>query len=113
MKRLQATDVRLKLGSNYRPQLNVIEYVSTKKGDAERGPLVRMRGSEARIRLIEDGTLVWVSGPRRQELAELRIDESIPEGHVFLRDIAGVTVTEYVTVSRPDTDSPLSGRHFG
>jgi anaerobic selenocysteine-containing dehydrogenase len=113
MKRLPATDVRRQLGSNYRPRLNVIEYVATKKGDPERGPLVRMRASEAKIRLIEDGTLVWVSGPRRQELAELRIDDSIPEGHVFLRDIAGVAVTEYVTVTRPDTDSPLSGRHFG
>ena len=112
MKRFQMPDIRLKFAGNYRPQLNVIEYVSTKKGDAERGPLVRMRSSEARIRLIEDGTLVWVSGPRRQELAELRIDDSIPEGHVFLRDIAGVTVTEYVTVTRPDTDAPLGGRHF-
>src|SRR5665647_1508554 len=96
MKRMQLPDVRLKLSGNYRPKLFVVEYVSTKKGDAERGPLVRMRSSEARIRLIEGGTLVWVSGPRRQELAELQIDESIPEGHVFLRDIAGITVTEYV-----------------
>jgi anaerobic selenocysteine-containing dehydrogenase len=113
MKRFLLPDVRLKLGGNYRPQLNVIEYVATRKGDPERGPLVRMRSSEAVIRLIEDGTLVWVSGPRRQELAQLEIDDSIPEGHVFLRDIAGITVTEYVTVTRPDTDSPLGGRHFG
>lgn len=113
MKRMQMPDVRIKLGSNYRPQLNVIEYVSTKKGDRERGPMVKMRASEARIRLIQNGELVWVSGPRRSELAELLIDESIPEGHVFLRDIGGVTLTEYVTVSRPDTDKPLNGRHFG
>lgn len=113
MKRFRMPDIRLQLGGNYRPQLNVIGYVSTRKGDAERGPLVRMRSSEARMRLVEDGTLVWVSGPRRQELAELQIDDSIPEGHVFLRDVAGVTLTEYVTVTRPDTDSPLAGRHFG
>ncbi len=106
-------DIRLKIGGNYRPQLNVSQYVSTKKGDPERGPLVSMRSSEARIRLIEDRSLVWVSGPRRQELAELRIDDSVLEGHVHLRDILGVTVSEYVTVTRPDTDSPLSGRHFG
>lgn len=112
MKRMRLPDVRPNLGSNYRPQLFVITYVSTKKGDAERGPLVRMRASEARIRLIQDGELVWVSGPRRSELAELHIDDSIPEGNVFLRDIAGVAHSEYVTVSRPDTDSPLNGRHF-
>jgi len=113
MKRMQLPDVRLKLSGNYRPKLFVVEYVSTKKGDAERGPLVRMRSSEARIRLIQDGELVWVAGPRRSELAELHIDDSIAEGNVFLRDIAGVTLSEYVTVSKPDTDAPLSGRHFG
>ena len=113
MKRMEMPDVRLKLGSNYRPQLFVAEYVSTKKGDAERGPHVRMRSSEARIRLIHGGELVWVSGPRRNELAELLVDDSVREGQVCLRDIAGVALSEYVTVSRPDTDSPLAGRHFG
>lgn len=113
MKRMEMPDVRLKLGSNYRPKLFVTEYVSSKKGDKERGPLVRMRSSEARIRLIQDGELVWVIGPRRSDLAELHIDDSLAEGNVFLRDIAGITVSEYVTVSKPDTDSPLAHRHFG
>lgn len=112
MKRMEMPDVRLKLGSNYRPKLFVIEYVSTQKGDTERGPLVKMRSSEARIRLIQDGELVWVIGPRRSDLAELHIDDSIAEGNVYLRDIAGVTHSEYVTVSKPDTDSPLAHRTF-
>lgn len=113
MKRMEMPDVRLHLGSNYRPKLFVIEYVSSKKGDKERGPLVKLRASEARIRLIQDGELVWVIGPRKSDLAELHIDDSLPEGSVYLRDIAGVTHSEYVTVSRPDTDSPLAHRTFG
>ena len=113
MKRMRLPETRLQFGSNYRPKLFVIEYCSTKKGDAERGPLVKMRAAEARIRLIQDGELVWVVGPRRSDLAELQIDETIAEGNVYLRDIAGVTVSEYVTVSKPDTDSPLANRHFG
>ncbi|MEO7368694.1 MAG: hypothetical protein ABIZ36_12095 [Gemmatimonadaceae bacterium] len=113
MKRFVMPDIRLKLSGNYRPKLFVGQYVSTKKGDAERGPLVRMRASEARIRLIQDGELVWVEGPRRSELAEFHVDDSIAEGNVFLRDIGGITLSEYVTVSRPDTDSPNAGKHFG
>ncbi|MEO5904270.1 MAG: hypothetical protein ABIQ55_09685 [Gemmatimonadaceae bacterium] len=113
MKRFQMPDIRLRLSGNYRPKLFVAEYVSTRKGDAERGPLVRMRASEARIRLLQDGELVWVEGPRRSELAEFHVDDSLAEGKVYLRDILGVTVTEYVTVSKPDTDLPNSGKHFG
>ena len=113
MKRFVMPDIRLKLSGNYRPKLFVAQYVSTKKGDPERGPLVRMRASEARIRLTQDGEMVWVEGPRRSELAEFHIDESLADGNVFLRDIAGVTLSEYVTVSKPDTDLPNSGKHFG
>lgn len=113
MKRIRLADPKLNIGSRFRPLLNVIEYTSTKKGEPERGPMVRLRGSEARFRLIQDGELVWVAGPRRQELAVLQIDESIPAGHVALRDVAGVTITESVTVSKPDTDTPIGDRHFG
>ncbi len=113
MKRIRLPETKLNVGSRFRPLLNVIAYASTRKGDEDRGPMVRMRGSEARFRLIQDGELVWVAGPRRQELAVLVIDEGIPEGHVALRDIAGVTITEAVTVSKPDTDTPLGKRHFG
>jgi hypothetical protein len=75
--------------------------------------MVRISRAEARIRLLEEGELVWVSGPRRNELAILEIDDSIGAGHAVLRDIAGVTVSESVTVTKPDTDTPVGKRHFG
>ena len=112
MKPIIIPDVRLKLSSNYRPELNVIHFISTRRGDPERGPMVRMRSSEARLRLIQEGELVWVSGPRRQDLAVLEIDDGIPEGNVVLRDISGVTITEAVMVAKPDMDSP-PGRYVG
>jgi hypothetical protein len=110
---MRLPDTRINLGTSFRPKLFVIEYVSTRKGDAERGPLVKMRSSEARIRLLQDGELVWVMGPRRSDLAELHVDDSIAEGNVYLRDIAGITHSEYVTVTKPDTDHPLDHRTFG
>ena len=113
MKRMRVDSPQIKLGSRFQPALKVVEYISTKKGDADRGPMVRMNGSEARFRLLQDGELVWVQGPRRHELAELMIDESIAQGHVALRDVAGVTVSESVTVSKPDLDTPAGKRHFG
>ena len=113
MKRMRINGPAVKLGERFQPQLKVAEYVSTHKGDAERGPLVRINGREARFRLLEDGELVWVSGPRRNELAVLRVDESLAAGHVALRDVAGVAVSESVTVSKPDLDTPVGKRHFG
>ena len=113
MKRMRVDGPQIRLGSRFEPELNVVEYISTQKGDAERGPMVRINGSEARFRLLQDGELVWVRGPRRNELAELRIDEAMPAGKVALRDVAGVTVSESVTVMKPDLDTPVSKRHFG
>lgn len=113
MKRMRLTGGKVDLGPRYQPELTVTEYVSTKKGDAERGPMVRMRAAEARIRLLQNGELAWIAGPRRNELAVLVIDESIPAGKVALRDVAGVTVTESVIVTKPDMDTPAGKRHFG
>lgn len=112
MKRIKHASPTISLGSRFQPELMVLEYISTKKGDPERGPLVRMRSSEARIRLVQDGELVWVHGPRRKEVAVLVIDEEIPAGKVALRDIAGVTVTEHVVIVKPDLDTP-PGRQVG
>ena len=111
MKRVAGAPIAL--GARFEPELRVIEYVSTKKGDPDRGPMMRMRSSEARIRLLLDGELAWIQGPRRQELAVVVIDENIPAGSIALRDIAGVTVSEKVRVSKPDTDTPIGKRHFG
>jgi len=106
VKHLRLPDVRISMGRNYRPSLNVVEYISTRRGDAERGPMIRVRASEARVRLIDNGELVWVVGPRRQDLAILIIDDTIAEGSAILRDIAGVAVSECVTVVKPDLDTP-------
>jgi hypothetical protein len=40
--------------------LQVVGYIASRRGDAERGPLVRVRPEDARMRLIDDGELVWV-----------------------------------------------------
>ena len=112
MKRLRP-ETKIGIGSRFQPELKVVAYVSTHKGDPDRGPQVRINGREARFRLLEDGELVWVAGPRRSELAVLKIDETIAAGYAALRDVAGVAVSESVKVSKPDTDTPIGKRHFG
>ena len=83
----------------------MLEYFATKKGDAERGPMIRLSPTDARIRLLVKGELAWVHGPRRNELAVVEIDEMIPDGSLIARDIAGITVSERVVVTKPDLDS--------
>jgi hypothetical protein len=90
--------------SGYNPPLQVVGYVGSHAGDAERGPEVRMRTDEARRRLLEDGELVWVYGPRRHELATLHVDDAVPKGGVVLRDVSGVALSEIVRVVKPDLD---------
>lgn len=92
--------------------LQVVGYIATRKGDAERGPLVRMRSDEAAERLLNDGELVWVYGPRRQELAPLVLDDSLPRGGVVVRDLVGVTVTEIVRVRKPEFDRAEDRRRY-
>lgn len=67
--------------------------------------MIRLRAEEARLRLLEDGELAWVHGPRRNELAVVVIDESVPEGGVIARDIAGITVIDSVRITKPDLDA--------
>jgi len=113
VRRLKLPAPNINLGSRFEPELMVWEYTSTKKGDPERGPVVRLRRSEARIRLVDNGELVWVRGPRRKEIAVLVIDDSVPEGKAALRDIGGVTLTEKVVVLKPDLDTPVGERQVG
>jgi anaerobic selenocysteine-containing dehydrogenase len=93
-----------------RPQsarpLRVEGYVATHVNDSERGPQVRMRTEEARTRMLDDGELVWVEGPRRQQLAQLVIDDAVPRGGVVIRDIASVAPSEVVYIIKPDLDAP-------
>jgi anaerobic selenocysteine-containing dehydrogenase len=91
------------MARNFAP-LQVVGFIATRRGDAERGPLVRILPEDARIRLIEDGELVWVYGPRRHELAPVVYDETLPRGGVVVRDIGGLAITEIVKLVKMDID---------
>ena len=91
--------------SVYNPPLQVVGYIATRSGDEDRGPQIRLNAEEARFRLILDGELVWIYGPRRHELAPVMIDDDVPRGGVVVRDIAGVTVTEIVRIVKPNLDA--------
>jgi hypothetical protein len=92
--------------------LRVAQFIGTRVSDPDRGPLVRMSPEDARARLLVDGELAWVHGPRRQELATVVVDESVKRGDVVLRDIAGVSLSEIVRVIKPDLDSHTRRGHF-
>jgi len=99
--------------SDLRPGLMVSKYIATRPGDSDRGPLVRLHSDEARKRLVVDGELVWVYGPRRHELAVLVVDDSVSPGQVVARDIAGVAPTEILRVVKHDFDAGRSTRNLG
>lgn len=84
--------------------LQVVGYVASRRGDEERGPLVRIRPEDARQRLIDHGELVWVYGPRRHELSPVVYDETLPRGGIVVRDLAGVAITEIVKLVKMDVD---------
>lgn len=93
--------------------LFVAGFISTRSGDPDRGPMIRLHPMDARNRLLEDGELVWVYGPRRHELAVLAVDDTVSPGNVVARDILGVSPTERVRVVKPDVDAPRSTRNLG
>lgn len=94
------------MGSYYNPPLRVARLVATRTDDAERGPLVRIRTDDAWLRMVQDGELVWVYGPRRHELATVVLDDSLPRGEVVLRDIVGASPSEVIQLVKPDLDTP-------
>ena len=89
----------------YNPPLQVVGFIATRSGDEERGPQVRVRSEDARLRGLVEGELVWIYGPRRHELAPVSIDDTIPRGGVVVRDIAGLTVSEIVRLVKPNLDA--------
>ncbi|MBA2688893.1 MAG: hypothetical protein H0U64_12480 [Gemmatimonadaceae bacterium] len=91
--------------AGFQPPLRVAGFIATRKGDPERGPMIRISPEEARLRLLQDGELAWIYGPRRNELAVVVIDDSVPAGGLIARDIAGITVIDSVRVTKPDLDS--------
>ena len=97
----------------FQPWLMITRYISTRSGDPDRGPLVRLNPSDARIRLMEDGEIVWVYGPRRHELAVLVVDDTVPPGSVVARDILGASASEIVRVVKHDFDAGRSTRNLG
>lgn len=84
--------------------LQIVGFIATRKSDEERGPLVRIKPEDARMRLIADGELVWVYGPRRHELSPVVYDDTLPRGGVVVRDLGGLTVTEIVKLVKMDVD---------
>ena len=90
----------------FTPPLQVVGYIGTRRGDADRGPEVRMNVNEAARRALIDGELVYIYGPRRHEIAVLRVDDSVPRGGVVVRDVAGVAPSEVVRVRKVDDDRP-------
>jgi anaerobic selenocysteine-containing dehydrogenase len=84
--------------------LRVGRFIATRQGDAERGPMVTMHSLDAADRLLNEGELAWVYGPRRHELAEVRLDDTLKRGDVVLRDVAGSSPSEIIRVIKPDMD---------
>lgn len=98
---------------SFHPGLMVARYISTRAGDPERGPLVRLHPSDALQRLLEDGELVWVYGPSRHELALLVVDDTVAPGTVVARDILGIAPAGMVRVVKHDFDAARSTRNLG
>lgn len=67
--------------------------------------MVAMHPADAGERLLVDGELAWVYGPRRHELATVHIDAELKKGDVILRDIVGAAPSEIVRVIKPDLDN--------
>jgi anaerobic selenocysteine-containing dehydrogenase len=102
-----------RLTEGFQPPLMVAEYIATRASDVERGPMVRLHPSDARKRLLEDGELVWVYGPRRHELVILVVDNAVAPGTVAARDVLGIAPTESVRVVKHDFDAAHSTRNLG
>ena len=92
--------------------LRVAAFVATRLSDPQRGPQVRLAPADASARLLVDGELAWIHGPRRQQLAEVVVDPAVKRGDVVLRDVAGVSPSEIVRVVKPDLDSHTRRGHF-
>jgi hypothetical protein len=86
----------------FNPPLRVLDLLATKRGDPERGPQVRLNSNEARLRQVGDGELAWVIGPRRKEIATVRVDDTLPRGEAVLRDVLGAAPSEVITLERTD-----------
>jgi hypothetical protein len=95
----------------YNPPLQVVGFIGTRRGDEERGPAISLNREEASLRLLADGELVFIHGPRRKELAPVIVDDEVPRGGVVVRDIAGLMVSDVIKLVKPDMDrGPLPAK---
>ena len=85
--------------------LRVERLIATRKGDADRGPAVYMNPADARERLLNEGELAWIYGPRRHELATVVLRDDQKLGDITLRDVLGASPSELVRVIKPDLDT--------
>jgi anaerobic selenocysteine-containing dehydrogenase len=92
--------------SRFNPPLQVVQFIGTRRGDPDRGPQIQLNSAEAALRLVQDGELVWVHGPRRNEVAVVVVNEAVPRGGIVARDIAGLSVSDVVRVQKVDMDRP-------
>ena len=93
--------------------LRVAKLIATRSGDPQRGPQVTLNPADAKTRLLNEGELAWVYGPRRQELAEVALDAAVSLGDVVLRDVVGSAPSETVRVIKPDLDRPRKPASIG
>jgi len=84
--------------------LRVAVAFGSRRDDADRGPAVWMNPEDAAARLITDGELAWVHGPRRHELAVVHVAAEQQRGDVRLRDVLGAAPSELVRVVKPGFD---------
>ncbi len=91
----------------YNPPLQVLQFIATRNGDATRGPLVTLCSFDAKLRMVSEGELVWVYGPKRHDLAPVMIDDAVPKGGLIVRDISGIVLTDVVRLVRTSTDRPV------
>jgi anaerobic selenocysteine-containing dehydrogenase len=91
------------VSTEYNPPLQVVDLVATKRGDPHRGPEVRLNSNEARLRQVQDGGLAWVIGPRRKEIATVRVDDNLRRGTAVLQDVLGAAPSEVIRLKKVDS----------
>jgi anaerobic selenocysteine-containing dehydrogenase len=93
--------------NGYNPPLQVVGFVATRRGDAERGPAISLCTEDAKMRDVAHGELLWIYGPRRHDLAQVIIDDTLPKGGVVVRDVAGLAPTEIVRLVKVNVERPM------
>jgi hypothetical protein len=59
------------------------------------------------MRDVAHGELLWIYGPRRHDLAQVIVDDTLPKGGVVVRDVAGLAPTEIVRLVKVNVERPM------